>query len=136
MNINKFSLIQQIIAYMKYERSNLKTYANATNSLYHEIVSWHNEPFDGSCHGPALSKVCQYVITNNKLVHELNYASIRGKDDWVVSQRMSHLQSLKPIKLEDNERKKIKRFFAQIFLQIQPRVLYYLKYNWLEIFEF
>jgi hypothetical protein len=136
MNINKFSLIQQIIAYMKYERSNLKTYANATNSLYHEIVSWHNEPFDGSCHGHALSKVCQYVITNNKLVHELNYASIRGKDDWVVSQRMSHLQSLKPIKLEDNERKKIKRFFAQIFLQIQPRVLYYLKYNWLEIFEF
>jgi hypothetical protein len=39
------------------------------------------EPFDGSCHGHALSKVCQYVTTNNKLIHELNYASIRGKYD-------------------------------------------------------
>lgn len=78
------------------------------------------EPFNGSCHGHALSKVCQYVITNNKLIHELNYASIRGKNDQVVSQGMSHPQSFRHFKLEDNEGKQIKRFFVQFFLQVQP----------------
>jgi hypothetical protein len=61
------------------------------------------ESFDGSCHGHVLSKVCQYVITNNKLIHELNYASIRGKYDWLVSQGLSHPQFLRPFKLQDNE---------------------------------
>jgi len=73
------------------------------------------EPFNGSCHGHALSKVCQYVITNKKLIHELNYASIRGKNGWVVSQGMSHPQSFRPFKLEDNEGKFFKRFLVNFF---------------------
>jgi hypothetical protein len=84
MNVNNFSLIQKILDYLKDKMSNLQTYANAMISLYHEIISCHNEPFDGSCHGHALSKVCQYVITNNKLIHELNYASIRGKHGGIT----------------------------------------------------
>ncbi len=34
------------------------------------------EPFHGFHFGHALSKVCQYVITNDKMVHGLSYTSI------------------------------------------------------------
>jgi hypothetical protein len=35
------------------------------------------EPFYGSCLGHALSKVCQYAITNEKMFIGLPYASIK-----------------------------------------------------------
>jgi hypothetical protein len=35
------------------------------------------EPFDGSYLGHALSKVCQYAITNEKMFIGLPYASIK-----------------------------------------------------------
>jgi hypothetical protein len=36
------------------------------------------EPFHGFHFGHALSKVCQYVITNDKMVHRLNYTFIKA----------------------------------------------------------
>jgi len=36
------------------------------------------EPFHGFHFGHALSKVCQYVITNVKMVHGLSYTSIKA----------------------------------------------------------
>jgi hypothetical protein len=35
------------------------------------------EPFDGSCLGHALSKVCEYAITNDKMCIGLSYAFIK-----------------------------------------------------------
>jgi hypothetical protein len=43
------------------------------------------EPFDGSCIGQALSKVCKYVIIDDKMCTDLSYASI--KDAQGVIQR-------------------------------------------------
>jgi hypothetical protein len=55
---DQFFLTQKILAYVKDEGSNLQTYVSALTS----IVSCANlamiEPFDGSCFGHALSKVC------------------------------------------------------------------------------
>ncbi len=36
------------------------------------------EPFHGFHFGHALSTVCQYVITNDKMVHVLSYTSIKA----------------------------------------------------------
>jgi len=35
------------------------------------------QPFDGACLGHALSKVCLYVTTNDKVAWGLNYVSIK-----------------------------------------------------------
>jgi hypothetical protein len=35
------------------------------------------EPFDGSCFGHALSKVCEYATIDEKVAHGLSYASIK-----------------------------------------------------------
>jgi hypothetical protein len=70
-----FILTKKIIAYIKNEGFNLHTCANALNF----VVSCSNlgllEPFDDSCFRHALSKVCQYIITYDKVCTCLNYAS-------------------------------------------------------------
>jgi hypothetical protein len=41
------------------------------------------EPFDGLCLGHALSNVCEYATTNEKVFPSLNYASIKAsKITW------------------------------------------------------
>ncbi len=68
---------------MKDERSNLQTCASALNS----IVSCNNlrllDPFDGSCLRHALSKVCQYVTTNDKVFASLSYTSIKDSQNAI-----------------------------------------------------
>ncbi len=56
--LDRFTFMEKIVAYVKDEGSNLQTCASVFNS----IVSCGNlgslEPFDGSCFGHELSKVC------------------------------------------------------------------------------
>jgi hypothetical protein len=65
-----------MLLYVKHEGFNLQTCAFALSS----IISCSNlailEPFDGLCLGHALSKVCQYVISNDKMCIGLPYTSI------------------------------------------------------------
>ncbi len=65
--LDKFSLTQKILPFIKDERSNLQTCVNALTF----IVSCNNlsllEPFDGTCFRHALSKVCHFIIKNEKL---------------------------------------------------------------------
>ncbi len=61
--LNKFALTKKIIIYVKGERFNLQTCANALNPIVLCYSLGLLEPFDGSCFRHALSKVCQYVIT-------------------------------------------------------------------------
>jgi hypothetical protein len=57
--LDKFSLTKKNIAYIKDEVSNLQACVNALT----RIISYNNlallEPFNGSCLGHAISKVCQ-----------------------------------------------------------------------------
>ncbi len=57
--LDKFSLTKKNIAYIKDEMSNLQPFTNALTC----IISYNNlallEPFNGSCLGHAISKVCQ-----------------------------------------------------------------------------
>jgi len=75
--LDKFFLTQKILAYVKDEGSNLHTYANALNYVVSCVSLAMMEPFDGSCFGHVLSKVCHYAITNEKVAQGLSYASIK-----------------------------------------------------------
>jgi hypothetical protein len=74
--LDKFSLTQKILAYVKDEGSNLQTYANVLNYVVSCVNLAMMEPFDGSCFGHALPKVCHYAI-NEKVAQGLSYASIK-----------------------------------------------------------
>jgi len=71
-------LLTQIVTFIKDEGSNLQTYANALIS----ITSCNNlgllEPFDGSCLGHVLSKVCQYATIDEKYYVGLSCTSIKS----------------------------------------------------------
>jgi len=75
--LDRFSLTHKIMVYVKDERSNLQTCANALTS----ITSCTNlvllEPFDGSYLGHAFPKFCQYTITHEKMFVGLPFASIK-----------------------------------------------------------
>jgi hypothetical protein len=75
--LDKFSLTQKILAYVKDEGSNLQTYANTLNYVFSCVSLVMMEPFDGSCFGHTLSKVYHYAITNEKVAQELSYAFIK-----------------------------------------------------------
>jgi hypothetical protein len=66
------------MVYVKDERSNLQTCANALTS----ITSCTNlvllEPFDGSYLGHAFSKFCPYTITHEKMFFDFLFASIKA----------------------------------------------------------
>jgi hypothetical protein len=74
--LDKFSLTQKILAYVKDEGYNLHTCANVLNFVVLCVSLAMMEPFDGSCFGHALSKVCQYATINEKVAHGLSYAFI------------------------------------------------------------
>ncbi len=61
---------------MKYERSNLYTYASAVNLIvsYGGLITL--EPFGGLCFRHVLRKVFQYTI-DEKVAHKLFYTSIK-----------------------------------------------------------
>ncbi len=63
---------------MKYEGSNLQTYASALNIIVSCHILTMSEPFDASCFGHALSKACQYVTIDDKIAYNLNYAFIKS----------------------------------------------------------
>jgi hypothetical protein len=71
-----FPWLKKMLLYVKHERFNLQTCAFALTS----IVSCSNlvllEPFDGLCLGYALSKVCRYVTSNDKMFTSLPYTFI------------------------------------------------------------
>jgi hypothetical protein len=75
--LDKFFFTQKILAYVKDEGSNIQTYANALNYVISCVNLAMMEPFVGSCFGHALSKVCHYPITNEKVAQGLSYASIK-----------------------------------------------------------
>ncbi len=75
--INKFSLITKILAYVKDKGSNLQACANAPTSIVSCDFLALLKSFDGSHLGHALSKVCQYVIIDEKVVVDLSFASIK-----------------------------------------------------------
>jgi hypothetical protein len=76
--LNKFGLTQKIMAYVKDEGSNLATYPQALKAIVSCVDLDTTEPFDGSCFGHALSKVCQYATFDEKVAHGLSYASIKS----------------------------------------------------------
>jgi hypothetical protein len=65
------------MAYVKDERSNLQTCANALISITTCIALVLLEPFDDSFLGHAFSKFCQYTITHEKMFVRLPFASIK-----------------------------------------------------------
>jgi hypothetical protein len=56
--LDKFSFTQKSLVYVKDEGSNLQTYASPLNYIVLCASLAMMEPFDGSCFGHALSKVC------------------------------------------------------------------------------
>jgi hypothetical protein len=60
----------EILAYMKDERSNLKTWASALNLIIFCVSLAMLKPFDQVCFGHALSKACQYATMDNKVAQD------------------------------------------------------------------
>jgi len=81
--LQSYNFTQKIIIYVKDERPNLQTCANALTF----IVSWNNlallEPFDGLCLGCAFSKVCQYATIDNKVYVGVPCTSIKVAQDVI-----------------------------------------------------
>jgi len=65
------------LAYVKDEGSNLQTCDQALKLVVSCGDIGIDEPFDSFCYGHALSKVCQYVTSYDKVVHGLHYPSIK-----------------------------------------------------------
>jgi hypothetical protein len=65
------------LAYVKDEGFNLQTCDQALKL----VVSCGDlgiiEPFDSSCYGHVLSKLCQYATLDDKVTHGLHYPSIK-----------------------------------------------------------
>jgi hypothetical protein len=61
---------------LKNEGFNLHTDASPLNFVVLCVSLAMMEPFDGSCFGHVLSKVCQYATIDEKVAHGLSYASI------------------------------------------------------------
>jgi hypothetical protein len=76
--LNKFGLTQKIMAYVKDEGSNLATCAQALKAYVFCIDLDTTKPFDGYCFGRTLSKVCQYVTSDEKATCGLPYAFIKS----------------------------------------------------------
>jgi hypothetical protein len=66
------------MAYVKDEGSNLATCVQALKVVVFCVDLDTTKPFDGYCFGHALSKVCQYVTSDEKVAHGLLYASIKS----------------------------------------------------------
>lgn len=75
--LNKFSLITKILVYVKDKGSNLQGSTNAPTSVVSRDFFPLLKPFDGSHLGHVFSKVCQYVIIDEKVVVDLSFASIK-----------------------------------------------------------
>ncbi len=75
--LDKFSLIEKNLAFVKNEGSNLQTCASALTSIVldNNLGLW--EPFNGICFGHALSKVYQYAIVDEKMSISLPLTSIK-----------------------------------------------------------
>jgi len=113
--LNKFSLTKKIVAYVKNVWSNLQTCANALTSIVSCNTSALLEPLDVSFFWHALSKVCQYVIANEKMSIDLPCAPIKATQfaiyvvlhgpksvqthPWVVLVGTPHLDFFRPIKI-------------------------------------
>ncbi len=76
--LKKFGLTQKIMAYVKDESSNLATCAQALKAVVSCVNLDKAKPFDGHCFGHTLSRVCQYVIFDEKVGFGLLYASIKS----------------------------------------------------------
>jgi hypothetical protein len=76
--LDKFSLTKKIVAYVKDVWSNLQTCANALTSIVSCNTLALLEPLDVSFFWHALSKVCQYVIANEKMSIDLPCAPIKA----------------------------------------------------------
>jgi hypothetical protein len=76
--LDKFSLTQKIFVYVKDEGFNIHTYASALNFVVSCVSLAMMESFNGSYFGHALSKVCQYATTDDKVAHGLSYAFINS----------------------------------------------------------
>jgi hypothetical protein len=73
----KFSFTQKKLAYVKDEGFNLQTYDQAIKLMVSCGDLGIVEPFDSFYYGHALSKVCQYATSYDKVVHGLHYPSIK-----------------------------------------------------------
>jgi hypothetical protein len=76
--LDKFALTHKIVGFVKNERPNLQTCAQALKV----VVFCHHldttKPFDGHFFGHTLSKVCQYATSDDKVARELQYALIKS----------------------------------------------------------
>jgi hypothetical protein len=75
--LDKFSLTTKILTYVRDKGSNLQTCANAFTSIVLCNYLGLLKPFYGSCLGHALLNVCQYAITDEKVVVKLSFALIK-----------------------------------------------------------
>jgi len=77
-NLSSSSLIKKIIAYIKDEKCNLQTCASALIFIVSCSILALLKPFNDSCLGHTLSKVCQYTTTNEKMVIIFPFTSMKG----------------------------------------------------------
>jgi hypothetical protein len=65
------------LAHVKDEGSNLEIYDQALKLVVSCGDLGITKPFDSFCYEHALSKVCQYATSYDKVVHGLHYPSIK-----------------------------------------------------------
>ncbi len=76
-SLNKYGLRKKIIAYVKYEGSNL----NAMITVLKVVVNYEflglKEKFQGTCFGHGFSKACQYGTVKQNVCKDSKYASVK-----------------------------------------------------------
>jgi len=73
----KYKFTNKIICYTKYESTNLSTITNALKQIIICEKLAMYAPFEGVCFGHALSKACQYAISDEKVNSNLQLVSIK-----------------------------------------------------------
>jgi len=72
--LDQYGLKNKIIAYVKYEGSNLNTMTIALKYVLKCKVFGLDDSFQGTCFGHVFSRTCQYATTNKKVCKNLKFA--------------------------------------------------------------
>ncbi len=75
--VEKFGLIHQVFAFVKYEGNNLISMATTLHSIVgYELLNlqW---VYEGTCFGHVLFKTCQYATNDDKVSMGLSQVSVK-----------------------------------------------------------
>ncbi len=74
----QFQFIDKVLVYIKDEGSDLNTLENALSIVISCKLLEFKNPFSSTCFGQMRSKLCQYVITIEKVCVSMEEISIKG----------------------------------------------------------